>query len=305
MIRRSPGSLHLPEEKVLARLTALGLSARMPMMGQVAGRHRSSVRGSSLEFSQYREYVPGDDARRLDWRMFGRSDRLYVKEFEAETNLRLCLVADTSGSLGYGREGTTKMDQIRTLAATLACVAFRQGDAVGLYGAGRTLHSRIRPGRTAAHLRVVLEHLDGLEAGGETGLIDVLHEVAESVRQRALVILFSDLFLDPEVLRDAFEHLRFRRHDVSVFHLLDRSEVDFRFEGPVRFVDMEGGEDIPADPLTVAPTYRREMDTWRKGLSRILSRAAIDYHRVNLDDDLEKALLRFLVMRRQGGGHLA
>ncbi len=301
MSRRSLGSLRLPEERVLARLAAVGLSARRPMMGQLAGRHRSSVRGSSLEFSQYREYVPGDDPRRLDWRMFGRSDRLYVKEFEAETNLRLCLVVDTSGSLAYGTGGATKMDRIRTLAATLACVAFRQGDAVGLYGAGPSLNAQIRPGSTDAHLRMVLERLQELEPEGGTGLVEALHEVAESVSSRALIVVFSDFFLAPRLLRDAFEHLRYRRHDVSLFHLLDQSELDFRFEGPVRFEDMEGGDPVSADSLLVAPSYRRALAEWRRELAGILNRTGMDCHRVGLEDDPEKVLLRFLALRREQG----
>ena len=196
------------DAKKLARLAGLPLHARFPMLGNVSGRHRSPIRGSSLEFSEYRKYVPGDDTRRLDWRAFGRSDRFYIKEFEADTNLRLCLILDTSGSMQYGTETLTKLDYGRRLAGTLAYLAARQGDAVGLYCAGASFAKEIPPQRNAAHLRYVLDELGKAQAEGETGLADALHEAAERVRQRAMMVIISDLFLQPADLRDCFQHLR-------------------------------------------------------------------------------------------------
>ncbi len=313
MSDRSANHYDFVDDEVLARLSGLGLFARGPMLGSVSGRHRSPIRGSSLEFAEYRKYVPGDDTRRVDWRAWGRSDRIYIKEFEADTNLRACFVVDTSGSLGFEVGGLSKLDKVRQLAGTLAYLTSRQGDAVGLYCSGAAdrgmggghLHTRIPPRRNAAHLRVVFDELARLQAQGATGLPAALHEVAESVQQRALVIVFSDLFIEPAVLRDCFQHLRFRKHDVAVFHLLDQSEVDFAFERPTRFLDLEGGAPIMTDPALVAPQYRQAMRTYLEDLETTLHDAGVDYQRVSGDDPVDEVLARFLIGRRpkkRGGG---
>jgi uncharacterized protein (DUF58 family) len=290
------------DPQVLARLSAQGLHARLPMLGNVSGKHRSPIRGSSLEFAQYRKYVPGDDTRRMDWRAWGRSDRFYIKEFEADTNLRLCVIVDTSGSLNFQVDGVSKFDQMKSLAGTLAYLTSRQGDAVGLYCTGERFHTEIRPKRNAAHLRIVLDTLAELKAEGKTGLAESLHEAAENIRQRALVVVVSDLFIEPEVLQSCFQHLRFRKHDVSVFHLLDQSEIDFDFERPTRFLDMEGGEPIMADPPIIGRRYKQAMAGYIDDLGKVMREAAVDYHRVNLSDPIDKVLARFLLRRRPKKG---
>jgi len=160
------------EPRVIARLKALPLHARLPMLGGVTGMHRSPHRGSSLEFAEYRKYVPGDDTRRLDWRAYARSDRYYIKEFEADTNLRLCLIVDTSGSMNFNNGGQSKLEFARRLAGTLAYLAAQQGDAIGLYCAGKKFNTEISPKRNAAHLRVILDALGNATGSGETGLAE-------------------------------------------------------------------------------------------------------------------------------------
>lgn len=285
------------DPKVLSRLAGLPLFARHPMLGNVSGRHRSPIKGSSLEFAQYRKYVPGDDTRRLDWRAWGRSDRYYIKEFEADTNLRLCLIVDTSGSMSYQLGSTPKLDYARRLAATLAFMASRQGDAVGLYCASDKFQKEIPPKRSAAHLRVVLDELGAVKADGDTGLASALHEAAEKIRQRALVVIISDLFLPTEELRSAFQHLRFRKHDVAVFHLLEKHEIDFNFERPTRFVDLEGGSAVLADPDIIGPQYRKAMRKYLDDVTEVIRDAAIDYHRVQVEEPFEAVLARFLLGR--------
>lgn len=286
------------DPKVLARLSGLGLHTRIPMLGSVSGRHRSPVRGSSLEFAEYRKYVPGDDIRRMDWRAWGRSDRFYIKEFEADTNLRLCLIVDTSGSLNFTVDGISKINYIKSLAGTLAYLASRQGDAVGLYCAGKNFHTEIKPKRNATHLRIVLDELAEIKAEGETGLAESLHEAAEGIDQRALVVVISDLYIEPDILNSCFQHLRFRKHDVVTFHLLDQSEVDFDFDRPTRFVDMEGGVPIMADPSLVSKQYQQAITGYLADLETVMLNAAIDYHRVNLRDPVDEILARFLVGRK-------
>lgn len=284
-------------QKVLERLSTLQLHARLPMIGNVSGKHRSPIRGSSLEFAEYRKYVPGDDTRRLDWRAYARNDRYYIKEFEADTNLRMCLVVDTSGSMDFAHNGMSKLDYARRVAGTLAYIAALQGDAVGLYCAGKEFHIEIPPKRSATHLSAVLDELGTIEASGETGLADVLHETAERVPQRALIVVVSDLFIEPGIVRNCLDHLRFRKHDVAVFHLMEQNELEFEFDRPMRFVDMEGGEPILADPTVIGTQYRRAMEMYLESMDEVIRYTEVDYHRICIHEDYGDVLARFLLGR--------
>jgi len=282
---------------VLGKLLGLQLNARSPMMGNVSGRHRSPVRGSAIEFAQYRKYVQGDDTRRLDWRTWGRTDRYYIKEFEADTNLRLCLIVDTSGSMGYGEPGATRLDYARRLSGTLAYLAGQQGDAIGLYSGSVGTYRETPPRRGPQHLGLVLDQIAKLKAEGETGLIKAIHEAAEKIQQRALIVIVSDFLFHPEPLREAFQHLRFRKHDVSVFHLLDRQEIDFTFDRPTRFIDLEGGASLLADPTMIQRRYREAVKEYLGTINDIVNHSAVDYHRTFLDEAYDQVLARFLMGR--------
>jgi uncharacterized protein (DUF58 family) len=286
----------------LSRMAAVPLLARRPMQGTVSGRHPSPHRGSSVEFAEYRKYVPGDDLRRLDWRAYGRSDRFYVKEFEADTNLRLCLVLDTSGSMGFGPAGATKLDYARRIAGALGYLALQQGDAVGLSCVAGGLVRNIPPKRNPAHLIALFDLLEEAKPRGETQLATVLHELAETIRQRALIVILSDLFVEPELLGSCFQHLRFRRHDVAAFHLLESQEMQFKFRRPMRFLDMEGNAAIFADPNEIADRYHRALDSYLTELKRVVLESAVDYQRVLIDEDYERVLMRFLIGRARGKG---
>jgi uncharacterized protein (DUF58 family) len=290
------------DAKVLSRLAGIPLFARRPMQGNVSGRHASPHRGSSVEFAEYRKYVPGDDLRRLDWRAYGRSDRFYVKEFEADTNLRCCFVLDTSGSMNFGTTGVTKIEYARRIAGTLGYLASQQGDAVGLACVSKGIVQNLPPKRNAAHLRLVLDQLEQATPKGETQLAAVLHELAETIRQRALIIILSDLFIEPELLRGCFQHLRFRHHDATVFHLLDPLELNFQFRRPMRFLDMEGGPAIFAEPNDIADRYDKALQTYLAQLKQVVLESAVDYQRIMIDEDYEQALVRFLVGRAQAKG---
>lgn len=281
---------------VLARLMALQLHSRHPMLGTVSGRHRSPVRGSSLEFAQYRKYVPGDDTRRLDWRTWGRSDRFYIKEFEADTNLRLYVLVDASGSMAFGDPGPTRLEYAQRMAATLAYLAGNQGDAVGLWSVGKKV-LEIGARRGPNHLGVVLDQLSGIRPTGESTLITALHDAAEKIRQRALIIVLSDFFAPPAELLSAVQHLRFRRHDVVAFHLLHRQELEFDFQQPAHFLDMEGGESMLVDPSLIASNYREAVRLYLAEMDELVRTTGIDYHRVLLHESYEEALVRFLLGR--------
>ncbi len=284
------------ESAVLGRLMALPLFARHAMLGSVSGKHRSPVRGSSLEFAQYRKYVPGDDIRRLDWRTWGRSDRFYIKEFEADTNLRICLLIDASGSMAFGPVGATRLDYARQLAGTLGYLAANQGDAVGLCSLAQKPVD-IPARRGPSHLGVVLDQMADIKATGETTLLTALHDVAENIRQRALIVIFSDLFVPPVELKSAVQHLRFKNHDVVAFHLLDQKELDFDFDRPAHFVDMEGGDAVQADPSLIARNYRAAVRQYLIEMDELVRSTGMDYHRVKLHERYDEVLVRFLIGR--------
>lgn len=287
---------------VLSRLAAVPLFARRAMQGNVSGRHPSPYRGSSVEFAEYRNYVPGDDLRRLDWRAYGRSDRFYVKEFEADTNLRLCVVLDTSGSMDFGSTGVTKLEYARRIAASLAYLAVQQGDAVGLSCVAGGIVQNVPPRRNPAHLMTVFDILEKTQPQGETGLVAILHQLAETIRQRALIVVLSDFFVEPELLRGCFQHLRFRKHDVTAFHLLDPLELSFTFRRPMRFLDMEGGAPVFAEPNEIADRYQQALAEYLTNLRKVVLESAVDYHRVDVAEDYEQVLMRFLVGRTQTRG---
>jgi uncharacterized protein (DUF58 family) len=290
------------EPHVLARLAAVPLFARRPMQGNVSGRHMSPHRGASVEFAEYRKYVPGDDLRRLDWRAYGRSDRHYVKEFEADTNLRLYLIVDTSGSMRFGSTGVKKIEYARKLAGALGYLAVQQGDAVGLGCLADGLVTSIPPRRNPAHLRAVFDLLERAKPEGPTRLVSVLHELAETIPQRALVVIISDLFEDPAELRGCFEHFRYRKHDLAAFHLLDPLEASFKFQRPMRFLDMEGGTAIFAEPNEIADRYHTALSRYLTRLKQATIETSVDYHRVMINESYEQTLIRFLVGRTRAGG---
>jgi uncharacterized protein (DUF58 family) len=272
------------------------------MVGNVSGQHRSPHRGSSVEFAEYRNYVPGDDVRRLDWRVFGRTDRFYLKEFEAETNLRCHLVLDCSASMAFaGRDGL-RFDYARRLAATLAYLAIHQGDAAGLVCVGAGSLPDVPARRNPAHLRHILRSLDEARPAGATGLVAALHDLAERIRSRALVIIVSDLFCEEQPLLDCFQHLRFQKHDVAAFHLVDRAELAFEFEKPIRFMDLEGSASLITEPATIRQEYMREVERYLAVMRAGCHEFGVDYRLVVTDQDYEAVVGAFLVDRARAAG---
>ncbi len=287
----------LIEAEVVGRLMGQPLLARFPMEGSVSGHHRSPHRGSSVEFAEYRNYVPGDDIRRLDWRVFARSDRYYLKEFEAETNLRCHLVLDCSGSMGFASEHGSRFDYAKRLAATLSYLVINQGDAVGLLHVNDKKAQEIPPRRNASHLQVILDALGQAQPTGRTKLVQMLHELAEKARRRALVVIISDCFCDGTELKDALQHLRFQKHDLALFHLLDPLELDFEFDRPVRFVDMESSHSVVTEPATVRAEYHAQLKRFLEKLRNDCHEFNADYRRVITDQAYDQVLADFLAER--------
>lgn len=291
------------DSALLSRLGSLPIESRAPMMGNVAGKHRSPHRGSSVEFAEYRKYVPGDDTRRLDWKVFARSDRFYMKEFEADTNLRAYFVVDASGSMNFEGTHGSKIAYARKIAASLAYLLVNQGDAAGLSVCTDKLHLEVPPSRRPAHLERLFSTLASLEPSGPTGLIDALHTVAEKVAQRAFVVILSDFFTDPATLGDALQHLRYRKHDIAVFQLMDPQEIDFEFDRPKRFVDLEDGTAIVAEPNQIAEEYKIALRDFLTAVRAKCNDAAADYQMVTTDSDPEPLLREFLTARLPKSKH--
>lgn len=290
---------NLLDPSVLSRLMHLPLSARFPMEGTVSGHHKSPHRGSSVEFAEYRNYVPGDDIRRLDWRVFGRTDRFYLKEFEAETNLRCYFVLDCSGSMGFSKAGQSKLEYAKKIIATLAYLTLHEGDAIGLICVGEKALIEIPPRRNPAHLKLILDTIQNAKPHGETGLVAVMHDLAEKIRRRAVVIVLSDFFCEPAPLMSCFQHLRFQKHDLALFHLLDRAEVMFQFDRPMRFVDMENNFSLVTEPAGIRDEYLRQLNLFLEQMRAGAHEFGVEYRRVITDENYEKALGSFLVERAQ------
>jgi uncharacterized protein (DUF58 family) len=290
------------DPKLNARLGRLTLEARSLMVGSFTGRHKSPHRGSSVDFSQYRKYVPGDEIRHIDWRVYGRSERFYVKEFEADTNLRCHLVLDCSASMRFQGKSGRKIDYARRLVAALAHVLLNQGDGVGLAAFNDKLVHDI-PARTSPrHLNAVMEILGKIEPQGNTDLVKQLDDLAGRVRNRALIIIISDLFHDVEELGKTFSHFSFRKHDLAVFHIVDRAEIEFPFDKPTRFVGIEGGDSVDADPEAIRQDYLREFGQYLQDIRATSLRNKADYRLAVTDQDLEALISNFLLdrMNRRG-----
>ena len=285
------------DSQALARLMAQPLLTAFPMEGSVSGHHKSPHRGSSVEFAEYRNYVPGDDLRRLDWRVFARTDRFYLKEFEAETNLRCYLVLDCSGSMGFSGKHGSKFDYARRLAATLAYLIIHQGDAAGLICVGEKTLVEIPPRRSPSHIQLLCEAIDQAEPKGETGLVNGLHQLAEKVRRRALIVVLSDFFADPEGIVSAIQHVRYQKHDLTAFQLLDRQELDFRFDRPTRFLDLESSFKLVAEPALVRDEYLAQLQGFLARLRTGCHEFKADHRQAVTDEDYERVLSTFLVER--------
>ena len=285
---------------VLARIGSLELVARGVVEGFISGLHRSPFTGFSTEFAEYRQYNPGDDTRYLDWRLLGRTDRYFIKKYRADTNAQVTLLVDTSGSMRYaGREGgVTKLQYAQFLAASLAHLAARQHDAVGLFAFGETVHTHVPALARTGHMRTVYGRLAALQAGGETRLGEALHEAAERLARRGLVVVVSDFYEQPERLAGAFQHLRFRGHDVVAFHVLDRTEAEFDFDDAVLLLeDAETAEQLPVLPDAVARGYRERIAAHLETLRRTAAANRVDYELVRTDSPLDFALFSFLSRR--------
>jgi len=287
------------DPELLARVGSLELLARAVVEGFMSGLHRSPYTGFSTEFTEYRQYNAGDDLRYLDWRLLARTDRYFIKKYRADTNTQCHLLVDTSASMNYAHESSvTKLQYAQFLAASLAYLLNRQQDAVGLVAFADKVHTHVPARNRTGHMRTIFGNLSMLEASGETHLAESLHQLAEILTRRGIVVIISDFYDQSERLQEAFQHLRFKGHDLVAFHVLDQNELDFNFSEPVLLLeDAETQEQMPVLPDVVMSGYRERM---RKHVEDMRSCAAanhVDYEMLTTKQPLDFALFSFLSRR--------
>ena len=293
------GARAVLDPAVVARLSHLDVRARVVVEGFIAGMHRSPFHGFSVEFAEHRPYMPGDPLKNLDWKVWARSDRLLVKQYTEETNLRCHLVLDLSGSMAFQspRAAMSKIEYARSLCAALAYLMLKQQDAVGaLLFADHPL--RFVPARaTRSHLDIILRTLAETEPQGRTRLGPALHELAERIKRRGLIVLCSDLMDRPADVLLGLQHFRHRHHEVVVFHILDPDELDFPYADTATFVDTESGERITTEPWEIARRYRQRLADWSDHYRRACRENRIDYVRLDTRTPFDQALLAYLEKR--------
>jgi uncharacterized protein (DUF58 family) len=284
---------------VIAQVKRLDLKARFIVEGFLAGLHNSPFHGFSVEFSEHRKYAPGDDMRALDWNVYAKTDRFYIKKFQAETNLDCYLLVDQSASMNYGSPGLmTKMDYAICLAAGLAFLMVRQQDAVGLVTFDEQIRAFIPPKSRRSQLMRILGELTRAAPVGKTNLAAALHRVADRVKRRGLMVLFSDLLTEPKPVIEGISHLRSRGHDVIVFQVLDKAEAEFPFDTPVRFVEPETGQAVDADPRAFRRGYLAALQEFVATYRRECHALQCDFMPVDTSMTFDKALLGFLLERQ-------
>jgi uncharacterized protein (DUF58 family) len=290
--------LRFLDPAIIARLGTMELKARTVVEGFLAGLHRSPYKGFSVEFAEYRQYLPGDDLSTLDWKVYARSDRHYVKKFEEETNVECHLLLDISASMSYrGSAPMSKMEYGSVLAGSLAFLMNRQRDATGLIAFDEKIAFRVPASARRGHLHSLLIGLERLEPGRQSNVGRPLHQLAEALTRRSLIVLISDLLDDPDPIIKGLKHLRFRGNDVIVFQLLDPNELTFPFAEPARFRDLESAEEVTAEPTNVRDAYLRELSGLKLRYDRELRGAGIDYLQLDTSRPLDFALLGYLAVR--------
>ena len=282
---------------IVARIGSLELIARTIVEGFLVGLHRSPFQGFSVEFSEYRQYLPGDDPTTIDWKVFARSDRYYVKKFEEDTNLECYLLLDVSASMGYGSHPVSKLQYGAYLAASLAYLMHRQRDGVGLTLFDDRVVESVAVGTRVGHLRGLLATLGQAAVGERSDVAMPLNQLAARMTRRGLVVLISDLLDDPAGIIDGLKHLRFRGSEVLVFHTLDPFELTFPFEHAARFADLETADEVLAVPAQVRELYLEQIQALVERYRRELRLANIDYHLVDTARPLDTALLAYLSTR--------
>lgn len=289
------------DPEVVSKISGMDVKARLVVEGFIAGLHKSPYKGFSVEFAEHRQYMPGDPLKHVDWKVYAKSDKFYVKEYEEETNLRATIVIDASASMGYASSGMTKFDYATHLAAALSYLMLKQQDSVGLTLFDTKLRRHIPPHASAKQLHILLRELAEAKPGAETNIHESLRALTERVKRRGLIVLISDLFDDRGALLSALKYFRHRKHEVIVFHVLDNEESEFGFDREAIFEDMETKEEIHVEPWRIRNEYAAEVRAWSDAIKRECREHRIDYVLMNTKTPFDVALTSFLEKRSRLG----
>jgi len=296
---RASASNRFIDPQVLSRIRDLELVAKTVVEGFLTGLHHSPYHGFSLDFVEYREYAPGDDLRRVDWNVFGRTDRYYVKKYEGDTNTQLHILLDVSRSMGFSSHQVSKLDYARFLAASLAYLAMRQKDAAGIMSFNVDMISHVPPRTQQGHFFTLLKHLETLEMAGKTDILGAIEKITHLVRRRALVVLISDFYQDIDKIAKTLRFFHFRGNDVILFHILDPAELEMPFSGISTLEDMETQESLPYSPEHSRSEYLNLLEGHIQGLKKECRSIHIDYEMLNTEKALDQALHRYLSVREK------
>lgn len=288
----------LLDPAAIAKGEALGLIARGIVEGYRVGEHRSPFHGFAIEFAQHREYTTGDDLRHLDWKVLGRTDRYYIKQYEQDTNFVAHLVVDGSESMTYGSDKLTKLDYAKVLAACLAYLVLGQSDAISVNIFDTEVRERQERTDNRGKIHEIMHRLASFQATEGTQTSKVLHDLAASLRSRSIVVLISDLFDDEDALQKSIERIRFQGTEVIVFHVLDPAEIDFTFTGTVKFVGMEGGPTLETSPAAIRKSYLAAFGAFCKRVRTLCDRCSCHYVLCNTSVPLEETLSEYLAFRQ-------
>jgi uncharacterized protein (DUF58 family) len=291
----------LLDPEVVSRLRNMELRARLVVEGFIQGLHRSPYHGFSVEFAEYRQYMPGDPPRFVDWKVYAKTDRYYLKVFEEETNLKCVILLDKSASMGFAGEGISKLRWSSLLAAALGFLTLKQQDATGLVVFDDQIRDYVPARSVHAQLHEILGRLERVQPSERTNISSALHVMAERLRRRGLVVLVSDLFDDPEEILNGLQHFRYRQHEVLVFHVLDELERSFDYKQEARFVDLETRREIRSQPWFIKDEYQQRVAAWQQHLARECRQRLIDYVPMTTSTPFDLALLAYLNKRSHLG----
>ena len=283
--------------ETVAMLNSMSLRARLVVEGYIIGHHRSPYHGFSVEFAEHRSYGPGDEIKHIDWKLFGKTDRLYVKRYEEETNLRAHIILDTSKSMLYSSAEVSKLSYANSLAASLSYLMINQQDAVGIAKFSEKIDTFIPPKARPSHLNLILSQLDDKDSGNDTQIGMVLHELADRIKKRGMVILISDLLDKPENIMKGLKHFRHQNQEVIVFHIQDRKESEFDFDTRTKFFDMETGEEIVTEPWHIRSNYNELISKLESNYKSNCRENHIDYVPLFTDQSLDIGITEYLIKR--------
>jgi uncharacterized protein (DUF58 family) len=290
------------DPRTLARISSLDLRARLIVEGLMTGMHRSPYQGISVEFAQHRPYVQGDDIRHIDWKVLAKTDKIYLKQYLEETNLHLICIVDASESMGYGTVNTegatwTKYDHATAIAASLSYMAIQQQDSVGLAIFDQSLSRYFKPSNSPGQWKIVVNELQQVPRWNKTNMGKILDQIAEKLTHRSLLVILSDFFDDMESIRQGLRHLRYKKHEIMVFQILDPTEIEFPFEDVTLFKGLEDLGELLTEPRALRDGYLEQLRMFTDELKKISRGMNVDFQRFSTGDQLDVALSQFLATR--------